>query len=284
MYSQVQQAFAERRYTFLSRPEWLNLPFKGRSKSPFQRLLDLVVTVPNIIADGYKMLRDPLEGTVAVDPRAMLLSTLGLIDRCWKVDSQLQNFYTSLEEDILGPVYWPELSTEFDWVDSQIHTGKVFPVCFQFLDMRTAHTCMVYWASLAILWSGMGYTYRIIAGIAAENGLKNDATALGDTLNTDASHSDITQLPPLGHRTDIATLARNICQSIEYCLADEHRGWGARAAVFPLKVAIETLHDTPGCERELRWAQAAMARVNHSGIRIMNNLPLSLTDHTFLPG
>jgi hypothetical protein len=284
MYPQTQQAFAERRHTFLARPEWLDLPFKDRSKSPFQRLLDLVVIVPNIIADGYQMLQGPLEGTVAVDPNAMLPSILGLIDRCWKVDSQLQKFYKNLEEDTLGPVYWPELSTEMDGIDSEIHTGKLFPVCFQFLDMRTAHTCLVYWASLAILWSGMGYTYQLLAGIAAANAMKNNEAASNETPNLDSGYFDITQLPPLGHRTDVATLARNICQSIEFCLADEHRGLGARAAVFPLKVAIETFHDAPGCEWELLWAQAAMARVNHSGIRIMKHLPAPLTDHAFLPG
>ena len=82
---------------------------------------------------------------------------------------------------------------------------------------------------------------------------------------------------------DVATLARNICQSIEFCLGDEFRGFGGRAAVFPLKVAIETLHDAPNCEQELRWAQAAMARISQSGVRIMKHFHVSMTDHAYLP-
>jgi hypothetical protein len=82
---------------------------------------------------------------------------------------------------------------------------------------------------------------------------------------------------------DVATLARNICQSIEFCLGDEFRGFGGRAAVFPLKVAIETLHDAPNCEQELRWAQAAMGRISQSSVQIMNHFPILMTDHACLP-
>lgn len=258
----------------------MDLPFKGRPKPMLQRLLDLVVVVPGIIADGYRMLKGPIEGTEVIDPAVMLLTILGLIGRCWKVDSQLQEFYKNLEEDTLGPLYWPELSTEIDGIYNETHLGKVFPVAFQFLDIQAAHICLIYWACMAILWSGMGLMYRLLAGISAANAISTNA----ETHKSGAGEFDITQLPPLEHRQDVAILARNICQSIEFCLKDEHRGLGARAAVFSLKVAIETLHDAPECERELLWAQAAMLRVNQSGVRIMKHLPVPITDHAFLPG
>ena len=248
-----------------------------------QRLLDLVAVVPNIIADGYQMLQAPLEGREAIDPNVMLLSLLGLVDRCWKVDSQLQKFHNDLEEDTLGPVYWPELSKGIDGIDTDVHLGKVFPVCFRFLDIYTAHICLIYWACTAILWSGMAYTYQLLAGIAGPIAIDSSVAASGNVKKAPGQF-DITQLPPLGHRTDVAALARNICQSIEFCLGDEHRGLGARVAVFALKVAIETLHDAPGCERGLLWAQAAMATLTQSGVEIMKHLPAPMTNHIFLPG
>lgn len=110
----------------------------------FQLLLDLVVKVPDIIADGYKMLQAPLEGTAPLDPSAMVLVILGLVNRCWKVDSQLRDFYATLEKETLGPVYWPELSTEIEGVDTEVELGKVFPVAFKFPDMRMAHICLIY--------------------------------------------------------------------------------------------------------------------------------------------
>jgi hypothetical protein len=243
----------------------------------FHQLLDVAAIVPDIIADGYRMLRGPVEGTATFDPTVILVTILGLIDRCWKVDLQLQNFYRTLEEESEGPVYWPELSTEIEGIDSE-ELGNVFPVAFKFSDMRTAHVCMFFWATSAILWSGMAYTYKLVLGFQAASSIR--AETLPDKTT---AQFNIAQPPALGHRTDVATLARNICQSIEFCLGDEFRGFGARAAVFPVKVAIETLHDAPNCEQELRWAQAAMARISQSGVRIMKHYPVSMTDHAYLP-
>ena len=124
----------------------------------------------------------------------------------------------------------------------------------------------------------MAYTYQLLVGIAA---------AASVNSNTDSkkypNQLDITQLPPLEHRKDVASMARNICQAVEYCLDQEHRGVGARAITFPLKVAIETLHDAH-CERELLWAEIAMARVDQTGIRIIQHLGMPMTEHVFLPG
>jgi len=63
----IQQAFAERRHTFLSGSEWIHLPFKDRPKRVFHQLLDVAAIVPDIIADGYRMLQGPVEGTVTFD-------------------------------------------------------------------------------------------------------------------------------------------------------------------------------------------------------------------------
>jgi hypothetical protein len=244
------------------------------------RLLDEVTVIPNIIADGYRLLQGVIEGKELMDPGIMLLNILDLIDRLWKADSQLLRFSKSLEEDTLGPVYWPVLTSESQVVEPD-HLGKVFPVSFRFLDMRACHICLLYWATTAILNSSLGYTYKLLAGVSATN---DDCSTANESLHKNAANFDGSQLPPLGHRIEVAISARNICQSLEFCLEDEHRDLGARAAVFPLKVAIETLNDTPGCERELLWAQASMLRVNGTGVRIMNHRPEPMTNHAILPG
>jgi hypothetical protein len=91
-------------------------------------------------------------------------------------------------------------------------------------------------------------------------------------------------LPPLEHRTDVSSLAKNICQSVEYTFEDGLNGIGPTICVFPMKVAIETLHDAPDCARELEWAEAAMDRICGSGLRLIKNIGMPLTDHAFLPG
>jgi hypothetical protein len=124
------------------------------------------------MADGFQILRGPIEGTEIIDPTVMLLTILGLIDRCWKADLQLQNLYQTLEEGALGPVYWPDLSTDGEEIDEEL--GKIFPVAFKFLDMQTAHTCIFFWATSIILWSGMAYTYKLLSSIQVLNSIKAD--------------------------------------------------------------------------------------------------------------
>lgn len=261
----------EKRRTFLSGSDWIEAPFEGRPKAKLQQLLDIAAQLCTIIADGYQMLKGVIEGTKTLDPTVMLLGLLGLIDRCWKIDVQLQNFYHILEEESVGPIYWPELR-ESDEI-------SVFPVIFKYPGIRTAHTVIFYWATSAILWSGMAYTYKMLLGVQVANTMRT-----GTTPDTNLAQFDIAQLPPLGHRTDITALARNICQSIDFCLADDFGGVGARAAVFPLKVAIEAFHDAPGCEKEQAWAEATMGNIIQSGVRIMQHIPIQMTDRAYLPG
>jgi ABC-type antimicrobial peptide transport system ATPase subunit len=125
----------------------------------------------------------------------------------------------------------------------------------------------------------MAQIYTLLDGLLAANPLLLKAT---NSSGRQSAHFDITQLPPLGHRKDVATMAKNICQSVEYCLEPEHRGLGAKVITFPLKVAIETLHEAH-CERELQWAKAIMEKLDRMGVRIMRHFPVPLTDHNFLP-
>jgi hypothetical protein len=64
----------------------VHLPFKDRPKCVFHQLLDVAVIAPDITADGCRMLKGPLEGAATFDPTVILLTILGLIDRCWNVD------------------------------------------------------------------------------------------------------------------------------------------------------------------------------------------------------
>ena len=146
----------------------------------------------------------------------------------------------------------------------------VFPVAYQFENMEMARTCTVYWASLAILWSGMKYVYSLLAPAASYLPL----LAPGSSL------------PPLEHRTDTASLAKNICQSVEY-IESQSPSNGAITIVFPLKVAIETMADSvaagEGCEKELEWAKALMMRLA-SGAKLLNNIDMPMESHAFIPG
>ena len=196
--------------------------------------------------------------------------------------------YTEFERENLGQLYWPELSLGTVTTADEAELGKVFPVAFQFLNMRHAYTCVLYWASTAILWAGMGYMYKVIANdFQAQQAVpqpQEEATSSKSEGNTQPGFG-VAQLPPLEHRADISSAAKNICQSVEYLILNEDQSPWASRAVFPLKVCIEAFHDTPGCEREEKWSIAAMEKLLGAGVRILGHIPDDqLAAHAFLPG
>lgn len=227
------------------------------------------------------MLQGPLEGTMEMDPVFMLLTLLDLIDRCWKVDSKLQKIYEKIERENSGPLYWSQ-SPRIESEDP--NDGHVFAVSFKFSNLDTTHTCILYWATSIIMWSGMTYAYQLLATFQAMFSAIQAATANSEDSVQSNILSQLPNLPPLEHRSNPSVLAKNICRSIDYCLEDEHLGMGARIASFPLKVAIETLNDAPDCDLELAWAHDAMERIKVSGVKIMGHLSVPMTDHSFLPG
>lgn len=215
----------------------------------------------NIVADGYSLLADP---SVYANPVVLLAPMTALIQRSWKLDTRLQAFYKRLESQTTGPVYWSQLSKGFNnSIQGDMLDGiEVFPVAFQFQDIDTAHTCTRFWATNAILWSGMKFIYTLLGTF---------------------SPAILAQIPPLEHRADVSALAKNICQSVEYFIS-RGKSVGPVLTAFPLKVAIETLNDDVACGRELAWAKAAMERIAGSGVKIMGHLGVPVEQHSFIPG
>lgn len=242
-----------------------------------------MTSLPDVIADGYEVFgilqRAAENQTLNVE--ALLVKILEIIDRGWKLDARFRAFYADLERENLGPLYWPQLSAGMVTTADEPELGKIFPVSFQFLNIGMAHMCMLYWTSSAILWSGIGYMYKVIAGFQALQPQQDGSPSNGEDATPGFS---MAHLPPLEHRSDVASVAKNICQSLEYSLHfDDQSPWKTRA-VFPIKVAIETLHDAPGCERELEWAIAAMEKITGEGVRILSHVNTEWTCHAFLPG
>ena len=146
---------------------------------------------------------------------------------------------------------------------------------------------MLYWASTAILWSGMGYIYKVIAGFLAQQATLHptEEGSLGKSEGNATPRFSVDMLPPLGHRTDVSAPAKNICQSVEFSLLHEDTTPWTTRAVFPLKVSIEAFHDSQGCEREEMWGVAAMQKILGDGVRILGHVgDDKWTEHAFLPG
>ncbi len=102
-----------------------------------------------------------------------------------------------------------------------------------------------------------------------------DAYQRLETIGNDMTELDpatfTIRLPPLGHRTDLVSVAKYICQSIEFCVHDAMRSSGAGVTVIPLYIATLTLRGSSESSRELLWARAVMKKVENKGFRIMKH-------------
>jgi len=229
------------------------------------------------IALGYEKL-DPAK---QVDPATMLLTALEIVNQCWKTDTKLRAFYTRLESETKGPIYWSEMSKGFNASIGGEDLGPVYPLAFHFQNLAMAHTCLVYWATTAILWSGMKFVYQLLTAFQVQ-ALLQFSDGAGSTPPTTGFHPSL--LPPLEHRVEVSAVAKNICQSLEYCTLEASGSAAFTPAVFPIKVAIEALNDDKECERELEWAKRAVDVIINSGIKLLAHIGVPLTDHAYIPG
>ncbi|CZR62600.1 uncharacterized protein PAC_12497 [Phialocephala subalpina] len=331
---EIQQALVERRGTFLDSDQWREIPWKDRPKPIWQELMDIESGLATGIAGVYQ---NPSSST----PYEFAILLLEVVKMTWDFDSRLSSFYERFEAQTDGGLYRTRFSEGFNHsIKISDEPGPpVFPVAYEFPDLATAHTCIIYWALTSILWCGMSKIYDILAvmqmQVQAESQstiasfdavmAKPDDTPLSTKVDespfseatfpaetsppvpiptpSPASSSSssstsppkstpsplhislFTTLPPLGHRRDISAPAKNICQSLEYCMSSPHGMTGTTAAVFPLKVAIESLSGSgEKCRRELEWAKEAFRVIGGKGVKILEHLDDGVEKKAYLPG
>ncbi|KAJ9265240.1 transcriptional regulator family: Fungal Specific TF [Paecilomyces variotii] len=170
---------------------------------------------------------------------------------------------------------------------------SLFPISLHFPNLGTARTIILYWATLTMLWSGLYQLYGLIYALKetildpnsnSEHEREDHNTNTpppptpsatkfdSNTNDTDAENLtfQITHLPPLDdHRRDFASMARNVCQSVEYCMQEEMLGLGPIILPAPLGIVIDTMKGYESFAKEVRWARRVMRRISEGGLRIL---------------
>ncbi|OBT55429.1 hypothetical protein VE04_05614 [Pseudogymnoascus sp. 24MN13] len=247
-YSSLMQAIPQNRATFMSDKEWLEAPWKGRTKSLTDKFMDVFMLGPTILeaAQSIGNLKTP----------SSLRALLGPV----------RALYAELDARVDGPLFAHELSTLDNPADNA-ETGKLFPVAFHFVNFRVARICELYWAMCIILWGGLFHLYHAVALMEPLTPDENEC-ACSTPVHVCPSGFNIADLPPLQDR-DVMTAVRNICQSFEYCVQPANRLLGASSIAFPLQVVISTLREFPGREREIWWCSSALDVIDRKGFRIL---------------
>ena len=245
-------------------------PWKCGSKTPFDCIFDYLVRAPTIFAKADRLGK--------LDPWTSLQETLDIIDECFEIDAGVEKVFEEFEKSSPKPLYWAELSRAVHPGDPSDGT-KVFPVAFHFVDLKTANILMYYWATLLMLWSGLCQLYGHLhilklQGVSLDHPTAHEVPGSENSSDTWASLSPPPPslnrvIRPLDHRTDIATVAWNICQSVEYCTQDEMLEFGAQSVAVPLQVTVETMKQAPQYERQVLWAHAILDRLSSKDLRIL---------------
>lgn len=266
--------------SYLADSKWIHTPWKTARKSSFDRLLDILAAGTNLMEESSH-----LEN---ICPDHLLESTLKMIGRCWKLDAELETFYEDLENEVSGPLYWPEFCKPGSPTNDD-ETCMLFPVSFWYANLGVAYTCIVYWTVCIILWSGMVALYTVIDQISGANRAiqtpaehrspskrcpicTNSLLLPPISLSLVADTMDPERLPELSYRADLLTPAHNICQSVEYFMQEEMMVQGPAMAVMPLSVIIETFKHQPIFCKEVAWARRMLERVQQRGVRIVQCL------------
>lgn len=265
IHSQVIEALKYHRSTYLTEPTWIEKPWANEQKRPFDRLFDYFALAPELFKQGDQLGK--------IDPFNSLKMTINIINRCFEVDAGLERFLQEFVASSPQPLFWPEFSHMSYGIDDE-DDGKVFPVAFQFTDLRTANTMMYYWSTLLMLWSGLCQLYRHISNLSLQGVNPERLYSLepgnGTVLYEKDPHQSVTdRIPPLSHRTDFATIAWNICQSVEYCMQDEMLGIGPQSVAVPLQIVVEIMKENPIYSRQVIWAKSVLENVREKGIRIL---------------
>ncbi|KAK5041857.1 hypothetical protein LTR13_002524 [Exophiala sideris] len=259
-------ALDQKARTFLSEPAWREIPWRSEPKTWFDRVYDYLALVPELLRQGDMFPHLDIDGQLEL--------ALHLIPHCWKLDRDLDMLLESQKADHPEPFYWPEPSR--DDASGNDSEGMLFPVAYHFQNLGISNCIMIHWSVQAMLWHGMVQLYRLM------NDLKLTFATLGrveDRVDPDSAmgklrllmncKGDVFDLPPLHHRTDFAAPARNILQSVEYCMLDKMVDQGPKTMAAPLRIAIETLKPYPQFKQEVEWGERAMARVQQRSLRLL---------------
>lgn len=294
----ILQAMSRHEHTFLSEEEWLTIPYTVHPKDPVDRIWDITAQVPGIFSQTDEMQRSL--------PAQSLCIAAHVLDYCWGVDAELDKWYADLTASVPGPLFWPELAgtststasstttpnEEASGADKADHEPNLFPVAYQFINLRIAMVLLSYWSLRTILYNGMMLLYRVLETIPVDRkaiaalgpeapaalvrGISlqcpDDTCVCGEDPNTPCiARFDMSALRPLEHRADVRGTVREICQAVEYCAQPQMLDVGWTALVAPLTIAVETVREYEWCAGEREWGRGVL-RGFHGRLPYLKNM------------
>lgn len=252
------------------------MPWAFSTRDSHDQLIDILLKSPIVFVDLDAVQHETCRHKV-------LAALLRSIRESWRVDAELDAWFAALEGSVSGSLYWPVFARIKTPADDG-EQGQLFPVAFRFPSLIIAHTLVLYWTAAVILRQYLCYLYQRVEELVGDTEAlgaapctcvldgqgANPEVATADGPTACLRHFKKHELPPLRHRKDwTKTVARDLCQSVEYFLEDSMRCLGP-AAILPSLMAVGWLleHEPGDWARELTWVNYMMGLVQRKGNEI----------------
>jgi hypothetical protein len=252
--------------SFLTDPKWKTVPFSSRPKAPFQKVLDVFLEGPNIIEKGNSLANIPIEKRVPF--------IIDMIQDCISLDNKMQQFLLDFEASEGGLLYWAvptrpsNIACELDF---PVDNDRLFTLSYEFSNVRIGATMMLSWAGLTILWSGLCQLYQTLGHFTTITPATDGKLEGSYTLN---GQSHTFRIPSPERFTEFPTMARNVCQSVEFSLGDD---MNLPIMIGPLNMVIDAWISWPAkFDREIAWAKNMLLYIHNRGSKISKYGPQTL--------
>jgi hypothetical protein len=263
----------------LESQQWPHTAAKNQNPEMFGYLQDLMIQLPPIMEVFDSRPTASNSGAINTANRPFLTR---MLQSCSHLNADLLSWYKHLRTQISGMLYWTVPCMTQSPADNAVY-GPVFPLAFEFANLSVAQLLLLYWSTLILLHRVMKEVLQELEQHAIEQSMTQDNFGNLETIDSNESRFNHkfakAQLPcpdsssrPYPSNNDIALLAKNICQSMEYCYLTKSGTLGLQSTIFPLWVAQEFYASQPDRGREMSWCSEVhnMTRTDSRyGVKVM---------------
>ncbi|GFF93042.1 hypothetical protein IFM60648_09949 [Aspergillus lentulus] len=219
--------------SFLAEPSWMDKPWQNAAKRPYDRIVECMAFAPRLFHQLNIYTRLPYAEKVPLMSR--------LLKEFEFLDTTLQVIYKEIKDTVSGPMYWSILSKDSGCAGNPMK-GPVFPVAFQFPDLKTAANLMVLWATSSLLRRGWNAAYKDLR---------------------QGSYSEIMVVP-----REVTSVVTKVCQSAEFCLNETNLMFGGFVASMPLAICKAALQGDGLHDWRVAWITGVLETLQHRGTGI----------------
>jgi hypothetical protein len=213
----VFSAIYRRQATFLSSEEWCSVPWQLHAKSPWQKAMDVMAQVPELLENFDKLSRITSYDNWQV-------RKMQLLNHCGILDGALQAWYQDLPS-----AFALETADDLWYTKASSRADSPFPIELHFKDQIHAQALILYWATCVLVYHTMQKVHRAP--------YSTTSSQVEPVLS--ARHGD------LSTQTDPYHYATYIVQSISYFLEPSVGLLTRKIFAFPLGTAYTYFASLP---------------------------------------